>query len=131
MPYKSEAQRRFFNSPAGKRKLGKEEVEHWNEVSKGQRELPERVSDLDKAIHKCDESYEEFLKKKNPPEKYKWQYSVRARYGNKTVRIEGPLEWPSQSKMFSYVKNEITNWVKHTGQQNYEPYNITYLGTYK
>ena len=44
MPYKSEAQRRFFNSPAGKAKIGKEEVEHWNEVSKG-KELPEKAED--------------------------------------------------------------------------------------
>lgn len=42
MPYKSEAQRRFFNSEAGKKKIGAKEVEHWNEVSKG-KDLPERV----------------------------------------------------------------------------------------
>lgn len=54
MPYKSEAQRRFFNSPAGKEKIGAEEVEHWNEVSKG-KELPEKVKDtLEKAIKACD-----------------------------------------------------------------------------
>lgn len=54
MPYKSEAQRRFFNSPAGKEKIGKEEVEHWNEASKG-KELPEKVKDvLNKAIKVCD-----------------------------------------------------------------------------
>lgn len=52
MPYKSEAQRRFFNSPAGKAKIGAEEVEHWNEVSKG-KELPEKA--IDKAIRHCDE----------------------------------------------------------------------------
>ena len=28
MPYKSESQRKFFNSPAGKEKLGEEEVEN-------------------------------------------------------------------------------------------------------
>lgn len=52
MPYKSEAQRRFFNSPAGKAKIGAEEVEHWNEASKG-KELPEKA--IDKAIRACDE----------------------------------------------------------------------------
>ena len=52
MPYKSEAQRKFFNSPAGKEKLGEEEVEHWNEVSKGMK-LPEKA--VDKAIRLCDE----------------------------------------------------------------------------
>lgn len=51
MPYKSEAQRRFFNSPAGKAKIGKEEVEHWNEASKG-KNLPEKA--VDKAIQVCD-----------------------------------------------------------------------------
>lgn len=52
MPYKSEAQRRYFNSSAGKAKIGKEEVEHWNEVSKG-KELPEKA--VDKALAICDE----------------------------------------------------------------------------
>lgn len=42
MPYKSEAQRRFFNSEEGKRKIGAREVEHWNKVSKGMK-LPEKV----------------------------------------------------------------------------------------
>ena len=51
MPHKSEAQRRYFNSPAGKAKIGKEEVEHWNEVSKG-KELPEKA--VDKALSMCD-----------------------------------------------------------------------------
>lgn len=58
MPYKSEAQRKFFNSPAGKKKLGEEEVEKWNEESKGQKNLPEKVSDaLSKAIQTCDSPY--------------------------------------------------------------------------
>lgn len=58
MPYKSEAQRRFFNSPAGKKKLGKEEVEKWNEENKGQKNLPEKVNDtLNKAIQTCDSPY--------------------------------------------------------------------------
>lgn len=50
MPYKSEAQRRFFNSPAGKKKLGKEEVEKWNKESEGQRDIPERASDVKRII---------------------------------------------------------------------------------
>lgn len=57
MPYKSEAQRKFFNSPAGKEKLGEEEVEKWNEESKGQKNLPEKVSSKDtwnEAIRNCD-----------------------------------------------------------------------------
>lgn len=44
MPYKSDAQRRFFNSEAGKKKIGEKEVEHWNKESKGLK-LPEKVGD--------------------------------------------------------------------------------------
>lgn len=40
MPYKSEAQRKFFN--ANKNKLGKAMVEHWNKET-GNRKLPQRV----------------------------------------------------------------------------------------
>lgn len=40
MPYKSEAQRKFFN--ANKDKLGKAMVEHWNKET-GNRKLPQRV----------------------------------------------------------------------------------------
>lgn len=58
MPYKFEAQRKFFNSPAGKRKIGKAEVEKWNEESKGQKNLPEKVEDkLQFAITKIDKEY--------------------------------------------------------------------------
>ena len=42
MPWKSDAQRRWGNSPAGKRALGKEGVKHWNEETKG-RKLPEKA----------------------------------------------------------------------------------------
>ena len=43
MPWKSEAQRRWGNSPAGIRALGgKKEVEHWNKATKGKK-LPEKV----------------------------------------------------------------------------------------
>ena len=58
MPYKSEAQRKFFNSPTGKEKLGEEEVEKWNKESKGQKNLPEKVSSKDtwnRAIKMCDQ----------------------------------------------------------------------------
>ena len=58
MPYKSEAQRRFFNSPAGKKKIGKEEVEEWNEKSKGKKNLPESVKDkLQYAIDQMDANF--------------------------------------------------------------------------
>lgn len=59
MPYKSEAQRKYFNSPAGKAKIGKEEVEHWNEVSKG-KELPEKA--VDKALAICDGQVKQTVK---------------------------------------------------------------------
>lgn len=58
MPYKSEAQRRFFNSSAGKKKIGKEEVEEWNEKSKGKKNLPESVKDkLQYAIDQMDPNF--------------------------------------------------------------------------
>ena len=58
MPYKLEAQRRFFNSPAGKKKIGKEEVEEWNEKSKGKKNLPESVKDkLQYAIDQMDPNF--------------------------------------------------------------------------
>ena len=38
--YKSDKQRRFFNSPTGKAKLGAEKVAEYNEASKGMK-LPE------------------------------------------------------------------------------------------
>jgi hypothetical protein len=43
MPYKSDSQRRFFNSPAGKKKVGAKVVKEFNEASKG-KSLPEKVS---------------------------------------------------------------------------------------
>jgi len=40
MPYKSDKQRRFFNSPTGIAKLGQEKVDEFNKASKGMK-LPE------------------------------------------------------------------------------------------
>jgi hypothetical protein len=42
MPFKSDSQRRFMNSPAGIKALGKKKVEEYNEASKGKK-LPEKV----------------------------------------------------------------------------------------
>lgn len=64
MPYKSEAQRRYFNSPAGKAKIGKEEVEHWNEVSKG-KELPEKADDSKSGFNAAMHSYNNEVAKGN------------------------------------------------------------------
>ena len=64
MPYKSEAQRRYFNSPAGKAKIGKEEVEHWNEVSKG-KELPEKADDSKSGFNADMHSYNNEVAKGN------------------------------------------------------------------
>ena len=43
MPYKSDAQRRFFNSPAGKKKVGEKTVNEFNEATKG-KSLPEKAA---------------------------------------------------------------------------------------
>jgi len=46
MPYKSEAQRKFFNSSGAKKAgISEEEKDKWNKESKGQKDLPEKVSD--------------------------------------------------------------------------------------
>lgn len=42
MPYKSKAQAAFFNSPAGKRKVGAKKVEEFNAASRGKK-LPARA----------------------------------------------------------------------------------------
>lgn len=44
MPYKSEAQRKFFNSKTGRAKLGEEVVEEFNKESKGM-DLPSKAED--------------------------------------------------------------------------------------
>lgn len=154
MPYKSEAQRRFFNSPAGKAKIGKEEVEHWNEVSKGE-ELPEKA--VDKALAICDKeftTYSEALKyaqsngldysdiKENhgsysvetetkkgtaKPTIYKYTYSVRERYGNKVTYIEGPLSCISTSNNLMKVKKELDDKAKKRSK-NFEVYNVNCVG---
>lgn len=52
MPYKSEAQRRFFNSEKGKEVVGKKNVEKFNRESKGLK-LPEKVEkDEDEILNK-------------------------------------------------------------------------------
>lgn len=43
MPYVSDRQRRFFNSPRGKAKLGQEKVNEFNQASKGMK-LPEKAT---------------------------------------------------------------------------------------
>lgn len=42
MPYKSDRQRKFFNSPTGKSKLGQEKVNEFNQASKGMK-LPDHA----------------------------------------------------------------------------------------
>jgi hypothetical protein len=42
MPFKSKAQERWGNSPAGKKALGKEGVKEWDSATKGKK-LPEKV----------------------------------------------------------------------------------------
>jgi hypothetical protein len=43
MPYVSDAQRRFFNSSTGRKKIGAKVVDEFNEASKGKK-LPEKIS---------------------------------------------------------------------------------------
>lgn len=86
---------------------------------------------IDKAINSCDETWKQHKNNSNPEDKYKWKYSVRVRFGNRTEFVYGPREWPSQSKNISYVKNELKDWVKRNGKINYEPYDIQFLGEYK
>lgn len=57
MPFKSQAQRKFFNVPANRKRLESQgvDVDHWNKSSKGKR-VPERVkkaSLLDQIIQKA------------------------------------------------------------------------------
>lgn len=48
MPYKSEAQRRFFNSDRAKEKgISQKTVDEYNKASKGM-SLPEKMSGVDK-----------------------------------------------------------------------------------
>jgi hypothetical protein len=42
MPWKSKSQERWGNSPAGKKALGKQGVQEWNQESKGKK-LPNKV----------------------------------------------------------------------------------------
>jgi hypothetical protein len=42
MPFKSNAQRKWANSPTGKKELGKKTLDEFNEASKGKK-LPEKI----------------------------------------------------------------------------------------
>jgi len=50
MPYKTDRQRKFFNSPTGKEKLGEKVVHEFNEASKGM-ELIEHTKGSPKEPH--------------------------------------------------------------------------------
>lgn len=47
MPYKSKAQQRWGNSPAGQKALGKKGVAEWNNAT-GNKRLPERLTQTKK-----------------------------------------------------------------------------------
>lgn len=99
MPYKSEAQRKFFNSPAGKEKIGKEEVEKWNKESKGEKDLHEKVSDsLSKAISVCD-SKKYVFRAKIDFAKYDMSESIKNQLSKFTNSIS--VKWNKQDN--SYV----------------------------
>ena len=85
MPYKSEAQRKFFNSEAGKEKIGEAEVEHWNKESEGMK-LPEKVKDtLDKAIKACDDRLSVDL------EEMKRNISMTKNYADEISRMKNEI----------------------------------------
>ena len=45
MPFKSTAQRGFFNSPAGRKAgLTKKQIDEWNSSSRGMTDLPKHVA---------------------------------------------------------------------------------------
>ena len=99
MHYKSEAQRKFFNSPAGKEKIGKEEVEKWNKESKGEKDLSEKVSDsLSKAISACD-SKKYVFRAKIDFAKYDMSESIKNQLSKFTNSIS--VKWNKQDN--SYV----------------------------
>ena len=107
MPYKSEAQRKFFNSPAGEKKLGKEEVEKWNEESKGQNNLTEKVKDaLGKAISACD-SKKYVFRAKIDFAKYDMSESIKNQLERFTNSIS--VKWNKQDNSYiidADAKNE-------------------------
>lgn len=108
MPYKSEAQRRFFNSPAGKAKIGAKEVEHWNKTSKG-KELPEKA--IDKAIRCCDEE----LKVKP----YRDHYALFL--GNEKLEEGTYREMEEDKKDYYFVVNYLpTGLVENEGRKKIE-----------
>jgi len=50
MPYRSDAQRRFFHAALKRREISKATVEEYDKASKG-KDLPERVHPKDKGAH--------------------------------------------------------------------------------
>jgi hypothetical protein len=55
MPWQSEAQRRWGNSPEGHKALGKAGVKEWNDAT-GNKKLPERVKRAAKKVSPTDRS---------------------------------------------------------------------------
>ena len=114
MPYKSEAQRKFFNSQAGKEKLGEKEVEKWNEESKGQKNLPEKVSSKDtwnRAIRNCDLN-------KNPDDRVHeivGKYTVQWNKGTGYFEIRKSGKIVGYSSTFENARREA--WRQHSAEQ--------------
>lgn len=68
MPYRSDAQRKFFNANRAKLEKQGVDVDEWNKASKG-KDLPEHASrDKDDKEDK-DEFIGEYLEKKQPNKK--------------------------------------------------------------
>lgn len=68
------------------------------------------------------------LSSKTPKPIFEWSYSVRSRYGNKTEYIEGPKKFYTMSRSRTSAKQLIKEQVKQIAT-NYEPYNVTLIGT--
>jgi len=52
MPYKSEAQRGFFHSPTGRKKISAAVIAEWDKASKGKK-LPAHVKAKNHALRKA------------------------------------------------------------------------------
>lgn len=87
MPYKSEKQRRWAHSPAGKKALGPEGVKHWDEASKG-KDLPEEAATDDdvKGLKRISrEQFKGMPKSKfHGPPKGKKQYTRKQKHKGKS-----------------------------------------------
>ena len=131
MPYKSEAQRRFFNSPVGKAKIGAEEVEHWNEVSKG-KELPDKVEDTKSGFTSTMHKYNNEVAKGNL-EKAKELLEIATNefkdYEDKSAKKAAKIELNNKRRTFRMkpIDEAIKSCDARSDLRNSEPYGKVYI----